>query len=324
MANIKTKDVIKGTIKTLDRAAIATDRVKHAYVASTKTTIENVKKSTEFTKEKVSKAKQGMENFKTKRAEEFLKKQAGRGTNKATNKATNQTIRTAKEVEKSVKQSVTSAGNKTIKRGLKAPAKTSRRYLKTAEKTSKTAIKTTEHTTKVAKNTARTSAKVAQRAAQATKKAAQATAKGVKVAVKATIQTVKAIIASTKALITAIIAGGWVAVVVIVICVLLGAAISLFGGGTENSGYTPVSQEVEAYTPTITKYAKQYGIPEYVELIKAVMMQESGGRGNDPRKAADEGMTQCKRQRVVLIPDTHIRLMVFKTQTIPFSVAFKN
>lgn len=332
MANIKTKDVIKGTIKTLDRAAIATDRVKHAYVAtkdkaekivhteetsggeyasnkassgmstttrqgirtfdkvgreSTKTTIENVKKSAEFTKEKVSQAKQGMESFKTKRAEESLKKQMGRATNKATNRATNQTIRTAKEVDKSVKQSVTSAGNKTIKRGLKAPAKTSRRYLKTAEKTSKTAIKTTEHTAKVAKNTAKTSAKVAQKAAQATKKAAQATAKGIKVAVKATVQTVKAIIASTKALIAAVFAGGWIAVVVIVICVLLGAAVSLFGGGTENSGYIPVSQEVEAYTPTITKYAKQYGIPEYVELIKAVMMQESGGRGNDPMQAAE-------------------------------------
>ena len=49
----------------------------------------------------------------------------------------------------------------------------------------------------------------------------------------------------------------------------------------------PVSAEVEAYTPLIQKYAKQYGIPEYVELIKAVMMQESGGRGLDPMQAAE-------------------------------------
>lgn len=34
-------------------------------------------------------------------------------------------------------------------------------------------------------------------------------------------------------------------------------------------------------------YAKEYGIPEYVELIKAVMMQESGGRGLDPMQAAE-------------------------------------
>lgn len=33
----------------------------------------------------------------------------------------------------------------------------------------------------------------------------------------------------------------------------------------------------------------QHGIPEYVELIKAVMMQESGGRGNDPMQASECG-----------------------------------
>ena len=38
--------------------------------------------------------------------------------------------------------------------------------------------------------------------------------------------------------------------------------------------------------------AKEYGIPEYVELIKAVMMQESGGRGLDPMQAA-EGSFHC-------------------------------
>ena len=37
----------------------------------------------------------------------------------------------------------------------------------------------------------------------------------------------------------------------------------------------------------VYKRQKQYGIPEYVELIKAVMMQESGGRGLDPMQAAD-------------------------------------
>ena len=90
-----------------------------------------------------------------------------------------------------------------------------------------------------------------------------------------------------KALISALIAGGWIAFVIILIVVLLGCAVSLFGGGSESTSYTPVSAEVEAYTPLIQKYAKQYGIPEYVELIKAVMMQESGGRGLDPMQAAE-------------------------------------
>lgn len=90
-------------------------------------------------------------------------------------------------------------------------------------------------------------------------------------------------------MISAIIAGGWIAIVIILIVVLLGSAVSIFGGGSENASYTPVSAEVEAYTPLIQKYAKQHGIPEYVELIKAVMMQESGGRGNDPMQASECG-----------------------------------
>ncbi len=89
-------------------------------------------------------------------------------------------------------------------------------------------------------------------------------------------------------MISALIAGGWIAIVIIIIVVLLGCAVSLFGGGgSDSTSYTPVSAEVEAYTPLIQKYAKQYGIPEYVELIKAVMMQESGGKGSDPMQAAE-------------------------------------
>ena len=76
---------------------------------------------------------------------------------------------------------------------------------------------------------------------------------------------------------------------IILIVVLLGCAISLFGGGSESNSYTPVSAEVEAYDPLIQEYARQHGIPEYVELIKAVMMQESGGQGNDPMQASECG-----------------------------------
>lgn len=77
--------------------------------------------------------------------------------------------------------------------------------------------------------------------------------------------------------------------VIILIIVLLGCAVSLFGGGSSSNSYTPVNAEVEAYEPLIRQYAAQHGIPEYVELIKAVMMQESGGRGNDPMQASECG-----------------------------------
>ena len=58
-------------------------------------------------------------------------------------------------------------------------------------------------------------------------------------------------------------------------------------GGDNSATVSPVSAEVQAYEPLIRKYAKQYGIVEYVELIKAVMMQESGGQGTDPMQSSE-------------------------------------
>ena len=176
---------------------------------------------------------------------------------------------------------------KAVKATAKGTVKTTEKGIKTAQATSKVAIKTTETSVKTAQAAAKASAKTAQKAAQAAKAIAKATAEATKVTVRATIAAVKAIIAGTRALISALIAGGWIAVVIILIVVLLGCAVSLFGGGSGSNAYTPVSAEVEAYEPSIQKYAKQYGILEYVELIKAVMMQESGGRGLDPMQAAE-------------------------------------
>lgn len=93
---------------------------------------------------------------------------------------------------------------------------------------------------------------------------------------------------SAKALYTAIAAGGAAAVLVIVVVVLIGCGAVLFGSQDGDSSETlPLSAEVEAHEPVIREYAKQYGIPDYVLLIQAVMMQESGGRGNDPMQASE-------------------------------------
>ena len=96
----------------------------------------------------------------------------------------------------------------------------------------------------------------------------------------------KTALASARTLISSLIAGGWVSVFIILIFVLFGAAFYFFGDES-SSNYIPVSDEVEAYTETIKKYAAEQGIPEYIELIKAVMMQESGGIGSDPMNASD-------------------------------------
>lgn len=343
MADIKTRDVLKGTVRTIDKVAVAGQRMKHAYIATKEKAEHSVearetsteeyaadrfeagtdtalhegaytldkagRKGVQTTRENIIKTKDGMERFKQKRAEQSLRKQASQSASQqpvsATGRQTTDTgaraskikrqtaqagkssIKTVPQTGKTVKQSVTSAGKKTIKTFGRGTAKTAQKTVKTAEQTSKAAIKTAQQSAKAAQKTAQATMKASQKAAQAAKTAAKATARGAKAAVKAVITTVKAILAATKALIAAIAAGGWIAVVIILIIVLLGSALTLFGGGGSSNSYTPVSAEVEAYEPLIQKYAKQYGIPEYVELLKAMMMQESGGRGLDPMQAAE-------------------------------------
>lgn len=48
-----------------------------------------------------------------------------------------------------------------------------------------------------------------------------------------------------------------------------------------------VSEEVLQYNIITKKYADQYGIGEYVDLIQAVMMQESQGKGTDVMKVSE-------------------------------------
>ena len=97
---------------------------------------------------------------------------------------------------------------------------------------------------------------------------------------------IKRILSAIRAFFMMLLAGGWLAVLTIIICCLFGAAFYYFGDD-DNSTYYAVSSEVEAYTPMIKKYAKELEMIEYVELIKAVMMQESSGKGKDPMQASE-------------------------------------
>ena len=352
MADIKTRDAVKGTIKTLDKAAIAGRRMKSAYAktkdkaeqgyyaeenspteyaadkvahASGRIKDEGIhqfnkqgQKNAQITRENIGKAKDKIADFKAKRAkkaaeQKTMRNKAGQNAMRTIRQdglqeiqgtasrpavsaapvktetpqtAANSLIKTRQQGKRTIKTTARNA-EKTVKTTAKGTVKATEKGVKTAKATSKTAIKTTEQTAKAAQKTAKASAKAAQKAAQTAKVTAKATAEATKATVKATIAAVRAIIAGTKALISALIAGGWIAIVILLIVVLLGCAVSLFGGGSDSTSYTPVSAEVEAYTPLIQKYAKQYGIPEYVELIKAVMMQESGGKGSDPMQAAE-------------------------------------
>lgn len=48
-----------------------------------------------------------------------------------------------------------------------------------------------------------------------------------------------------------------------------------------------VSTEVLNYEDIMIKYARENDIEEYLELLQAMMMQESGGKGNDPMQSSE-------------------------------------
>ena len=126
--------------------------------------------------------------------------------------------------------------------------------------------------------------KSAQASAESGKAVLQVTGKGSKLSVQgitAAIQ--KGVVALEKM-------GKWIAggggafllAFILIAGIIAGAA---FSSSSENS--ESLSDEVLAYTSVIQQYASQYGIPEYVSAIQAIMMQESGGRGTDPMQCSE-------------------------------------
>ena len=76
--------------------------------------------------------------------------------------------------------------------------------------------------------------------------------------------------------------GAFLLVFILIVGIIAGAAFSSNSESSES-----LSEEVLAYTSVIQQYASQYGIPEYVSAIQAIMMQESGGRGTDPMQCSE-------------------------------------
>ena len=123
-----------------------------------------------------------------------------------------------------------------------------RPMLEASKKGIKAASKGTKNTVKGTKTTAKATAKGTVKAVQLIKRAAVATVKFVKVAVKAIIAAAKAVVAAVKGIIAAIVAGGWVAVLIIVIVVIVacvvGSVYTLFLPA-EGSGITIYSVKSE-------------------------------------------------------------------------------
>ncbi|MDD3049042.1 MAG: lysozyme family protein [Bacilli bacterium] len=102
-------------------------------------------------------------------------------------------------------------------------------------------------------------------------------------AIRGTFHFVKKTITNVKTLIGI----GSSFLLLIVILLFIGIFGALSGDSGTNSATESLSQEVVEYREITEKYAKQYEIENYVSLIQAVMMQESGGKGEDPMQSSE-------------------------------------
>lgn len=353
MPDIKTKDVVLGTIKTIDRSALAGQRMKDAYVHARSKVEQSVSSSEsnseEYAADRLSEATAEVAHEAVHQVDTLGQRIVGQTVSKpqtpptqaesfaqnaqqphqttdgagsvispdtAASKQTyirRKRLKSVQAAEQSKKttlqfpiqqpaltkstikdtstvasQSIKTAENsgKTIKQGAGAAdrtIKTAAYTINTAEQTGSAAIKTTEVTFRMGQRTAIESARTTQRIRAAAKVAAS-TAKALAVA---TAKAVRAVIAAAQELTTALAAGGGIAVVLVVIMIVMCFAGMMLASDEDDTEILPISEEVMAYEPIIQQYAREHGIGDYVLLIQAVMMQESGGRGNDPMQCSE-------------------------------------
>ena len=307
MADIKIRDTVKGTIKAIDKSAVAAERMKDAFIR-TKDEAQRGASSAEDSPEKYAadQVTSLAETAASRTAQEFDKQ--GR---KAVQQSARSHTRPFSDRRPSTFIETTqpeAAGARFKREEHKHMGLRTRKYSDEARKPTvrgnqSRSIKTADRAVKPVSRSVRTAqrtvcavpanpgvtVKTANTSVQRMRAAAKSSVETVKKAAAAASKAVQAILAATKTLVNAILAGSWLAVTIVLVVVLLGAALSLFGSESGRTSYVPVSEEVETYTPIIRVYANQYGIGEYVELIKAIMMQESGGQGFDPMQASESG-----------------------------------
>ena len=126
--------------------------------------------------------------------------------------------------------------------------------------------------------------KSAQASAESGKAVFQVTGKGSKLSVQGITAAIQKGVVALEKMGKWIAAGGgaFLLVFILIVGIIAGAAFSSSSESSES-----LSEEVLAYTSVIQQYASQYGIPEYVSAIQAIMMQESGGRGTDPMQCSE-------------------------------------
>ena len=253
MADIKTRDVVKGTIKTVDRAAIAERRMKQSYLltkdkakqfdkmsgaSETEYASEQVEQKTETVAKHVvqridQKGRKGFEftrgNIRTRmkgsdeKNKNFLRKRAKGSNDKKVQGDENALNKDFNLMGKKVDKTSKNKASKDIKTA-KAPQKPIN-YIKST-------IKDAEQTTETTRKTITASSRVSKGVTQVAKSVTRTITSGAKTVAKATTKAVRATMTTAKMSVAAIAAGGWAAIVaIVVICLsalLLGSVFGIF------------------------------------------------------------------------------------------------
>ena len=222
--SIKTKETIKGTIKTIDKGRVIPDKAKDTIVSI---------------KEKVD---VGYNNTNDNNANEYAINRINNSVRNVVNNSGN-IKNTGNKTVRDTKNNFIKTKNKVKNIKTKLTEKKMIKQVKNKIKTSKKVVKETAKTTKQ-------TIKASERAKQLMVKSVKMTYQGIKVAVKATVSAIKGIIAGTKALISFLLAGGWIAlIIIIVICligVLLNSHFGIFFSGEKTSKNSITMQDVIA------------------------------------------------------------------------------
>ena len=226
MADLKARKAVKGTVKTIDRAAVAAERLKSAAVrtkdAAERSATPAETSSQEYGAQQLERTAQGTVSelgFQFRKRGRRGFSDARRNADKAKTQ-----MQKCRDVLRENKPKKAVQAPHTPR-----PAKTVQASARPVQRTGRIVVKPPSVGTEAAQ-AAKAAAKTAPKAAQTVKAAARAAAQTVQSAAKTAVSAAKAAIAGTKAVIAAITAGGWAAVaIILVLCVVGLIASSCFG-----------------------------------------------------------------------------------------------
>ena len=227
MADIKTRSVHKGNVKTIDRAANLTSRLRSVEVR----TKDLVARPTE----KGGRNESQYANDSMTQMGKDVTYETGRGIRHGAEKARSALRSRRENVDVKTKADMIRKS-----RGAKATEAAGRSRVVAGAKAKHVGAKKASEASSSARRSASTAEagkrmmqarklERARRSQFAAKKIVEKTAKGARTTAKLVIRSVKAIASATKTLVSAIAAGGTVCIVIILVCTLFASAIYLFG-----------------------------------------------------------------------------------------------